>query len=154
MNLPLKNLAARIAASGHAWIKPGVRVVDPRTGAAWRRTGQPAWKRDNYAAGLESERFDESTARAILAGPDLDDAATVGVLWGIARKAVHDAGFCLRRDDEPSYANDDEGSVTAFGDCDDTTTISRATTEGQRVAETLVWHGLLPTEAQSEEQSH
>lgn len=92
-----QQLSAAIAASGNEWQKPGVRVVDPVTEAAWRLSGRSWRNAENSQADvllmkscMESDmggpsHMNESDAqnRAIAAGPDWHDDATVGVLLGL-----------------------------------------------------------------------
>ena len=84
------DLSHAIAATGDEWQKPGVRVVDPVTGAAWRRMFD-SWQADNDAAKEitnSSHLATYSGLRAIAAGPDWQDAATAGVLLGLMPDAV------------------------------------------------------------------
>lgn len=90
MDEKLKELAARIAAIGGAWIQPGVLVTGLNAGADWRcicNDGAEAFwisygKRTQMltARVVDGDNSHPSCARAIAAGPDLTDAATLGVL--------------------------------------------------------------------------
>ena len=92
---PLETRIARaIADSGIPWAGPGAACVDPETGEVWRRgedgddgywTGAQIWREfdrplepldDGTVAGPRSPAL----VRALAAGPDLDDACTVGGL--------------------------------------------------------------------------
>lgn len=100
MTPDLQALSREIAATGDAWVKPGVACVDPLTSTQWRRVnanGSPGWVHDtedghhagmvacvrDYELGDANDGQAESVTRAIAAGPDLTDAATLGVLLGM-----------------------------------------------------------------------
>ena len=84
---PLETLIARaIADSGVPWWGPGAACVDPETGAAWRLTGATwGWTPDNEVASAAEEAgtWMPGRARALAAGPKLDDPGSVGVLLGL-----------------------------------------------------------------------
>ena len=87
-------LAKRIAETSDAWFLPGVRIVDPQTGAsmrfrAWvppKETKELVWVRDNYGETenhlffVGDREWYRMIQRGVAAGPDLTDAATLGAL--------------------------------------------------------------------------
>ena len=99
--MTLTETCRAIAAKDGEWRKHGMQVVDPVTGNRWRRHNE-SWLRDS-CAGLD----DQWTAgpleilatvpwltdvielrRAIAAGPDPEDDASIGVLLGLMPDAV------------------------------------------------------------------
>lgn len=87
----MKDLAKEYAALVPEWAegKPGVACCDPESGDRFRLTDADGWIAEHrfndlgqLTAGYEHLRQDwlDAHARAIAAGPDLDDAATVGAL--------------------------------------------------------------------------
>lgn len=93
----LKDLAREYAALVPDWAKPGMRCVDPVTGAAWRLLAYEAhgWNFDNRRAELlvDGDDPDDMLIRALAAGPDLEDAATVGGLLGASGQVHLRAGW-------------------------------------------------------------
>ena len=89
------DLSHAIAATGDEWQKPGVRVVDPVTGIAFRMRAQVyriAELSADWRRFITDEQPDSApmvfdiqscTDRAIAAGPDWQDDATAGVLLGL-----------------------------------------------------------------------
>lgn len=101
----LKVLARQYAAENPQWAKPGMACRDDGAGATWRR----GWQHWHGVAcgGVTSVLLDDepgyharvsaqSLARAIAAGPDTEDAATMGaILLGLpARVATETLKQC------------------------------------------------------------
>lgn len=78
----LKDLAAEYAALVPEWPKPGMRCVDPEKGDGYRAVcdGDFFDEQNTCNVGWRGDGDEPGCDRAIAAGPDLDDAATVGAL--------------------------------------------------------------------------
>lgn len=105
------DLSRAMAATGDEWRKHGVQVVDSVTGNRWRRHNE-SWLRDSvtglddqWAAGpleiLATAPWLNDVIelrRAIAAGPDWQDDATAGVLFGLLIDfdvyCVHGVFYC------------------------------------------------------------
>lgn len=97
--MTLTELSAAIAETGDSWIVPGVAVRDPENPSVrqWRNCGpsphrakdRDLWVGPFLPGGLcihtDFARA-ESCDRAIAAGPDLTDLATIGALYMLIRK--------------------------------------------------------------------
>ena len=79
----LKDLAKEYAALVPEWPKPGMRCVDPETGHGYRAIGEGDFfdEQETCNVGWRGDGDEPECDRAIAAGPDLDDAATVGCLF-------------------------------------------------------------------------
>lgn len=123
----LKDLSREYATLVPDWQQPGMRCIDPETGAAYRKmqTGLTL----EYIPRRFRIRDDKigRMARAISAGPDLDDAATVGALWiGLSdhvltwespwsRVDYHEDGWLNRRYYDPPFDGPTRAKAVILG---------------------------------------
>lgn len=90
MTTDLKDRCRRLAELNPGWPQPGMACRDPVTGALWRLTGtswiresdQLILRRDDHITESEPvwDGNRKGLRRTIAAGPDPDDAATLGAL--------------------------------------------------------------------------
>ena len=87
----LKDLAKEYAALVPDWARPGMRCVDPETGNGYRHIGEGDFfdEQNTCNVGWRGDGEEPGCDRAIAAGPDLDDACTVGgLLLGLPESHV------------------------------------------------------------------